>query len=82
MNDIKEKQYKNFRDSFNNILLRPIMGDNYYTTSMDIYNSDRECCEDLKYKYDCLLNKVRVYKTLFILSFVMLLITYFLLIIK
>ncbi|WP_102400492.1 hypothetical protein [Haloimpatiens massiliensis] len=64
MNDIERKQYKNLRECFNNILIEPILGQKYYNMAMDVYESDKECCRDIEYKYEDLKFELNCYKIL------------------
>lgn len=41
-----EKAYKNLRKCYYEIT-DEILGDDYYTLSCDVYNSDKECCIDI-----------------------------------
>lgn len=65
-----EKQYRHLIKCFRDILLHPILGDDYYNMGMDAYTCNKFSCEDLKYKYDRLKNAKRIYKILFIIMLI------------
>lgn len=46
---IEMLQYKNLREHFNS-LAKEILGKDYYNLGMDVYSSDRMCCEDILMK--------------------------------
>ncbi len=70
MDDIDRMQYINFRQCFNDLLLNPILGDDYYNMAMDVYQCDLQCCKDIKHKYDSLQQNMKMYRTLFIIMFI------------
>ena len=52
--------YNNLRKYYNK-LIEEIMGENYYTISPDVMNSDTEAYEDMIYRIKCL-KKTIIYK--------------------
>lgn len=39
-------QYENLRKCFNK-MVTDILGDDYYNMANDVYDSDKDCCEDI-----------------------------------
>lgn len=68
MNDIREKQYENLRKCFNENLVHPILGDNYYNLEMDVYSSDRIVTKDLKIKFDSKNKKIKLYQIIIVIQ--------------
>ena len=42
-------QYESLRGNFNS-MVKDVLGDDYYNLAMDVYDSDRICCEDITAK--------------------------------
>lgn len=42
-------QYENLRNNFST-MVNSVLGDDYYNLALDLYNSDRICCEDITRK--------------------------------
>lgn len=68
MDSVERQQYKNLRKCFYDILLDPIMGKDYYNMGMDVYQSDRYCCIDLKKKFDDLEFDMRMWRKIAIVA--------------
>lgn len=62
MDDIEKAQYENLRKCFNDNLVKPILGENYYNMGNDVYQSDKLTTEHIKYRYDSLKLDVQFYK--------------------
>ena len=45
-NRISLLQYESLRKNFNK-MVKDVLGQDYYNMSMDVYDSDRVCCEDI-----------------------------------
>jgi hypothetical protein len=48
---IQMAQYKNLRKAFD-LLVSAILGGGYYNNSLDVYNCDLECCQDIVNEYN------------------------------
>lgn len=68
MNEINMMQYRNLKNCLSKNLITPILGKDYYNHGMDVYTCDELITEDLKYKYDCMYNNLRIYEIILILS--------------
>lgn len=70
MNNIDRIEYMHLRKCFEDILVYPILGENYYNSAVSICGSDLECCKEIRNRYNCLETKVGVYRMLFIIAFI------------
>ncbi len=48
-NRISLLQYKSLRKNFQK-MVSAVLGNDYYNMAMDVYESDKQCCEDITYK--------------------------------
>lgn len=64
MDEIRMAQYSNLRANFNS-LVKYTLGDNYYNMAMDVYQSDIDCCDDIKMKFDIIKRETKIYKIAF-----------------
>ena len=48
-NRIALLQYESLRRNFS-MMIDKVLGDDYYNLAMDVYDSDRICCEDITLK--------------------------------
>tara|TARA_R110000744_G_scaffold71891_1_gene144839 strand:+ start:1898 stop:2155 length:258 start_codon:yes stop_codon:yes gene_type:complete len=48
-NRIALLQYESLRKNFS-IMIDKVLGEDYYNMAMDVYDSDRICCEDITIK--------------------------------
>lgn len=70
MTNGQKENYKNLRENLHMLVLH-VLGENYYTINSDVYNSDRECFDDIKRRYTNLKSELKFYKILFmIMSFI------------
>lgn len=70
MDKIKELQYNNLRKCLNENLIKPILGEDYYNMTMDVYTADKETTMDLKRKFDYKDYEVKVFKIISVFLFV------------
>jgi len=49
MDEIDQLQYANLRKYFTK-MVTDVLGKDYYNMAMDVYDSDRICCEDITKK--------------------------------
>lgn len=55
-NRVSMLQYKSLRNNFKK-MVDDVLGEDYYNMAMDIYDSDRICCEDITQKSKGFFNK-------------------------
>lgn len=67
---IQQMQYDNLRKCFNENLVYPILGKDYYNIAIDVYNSDKKTTEDLKTIFNNLNTSNTFYKIIFIISLI------------
>ena len=65
--------YNNLRKYYNK-LIEEIMGENYYTISPDVMNSDTEAYEDMIYRIKCLKETIIYKNNLIYLQFIIIVI--------
>lgn len=51
MSDITEKLYGNLRHNFHRVV-REVLGESYYDTHIDVYDTPEQCARDLIREYD------------------------------
>ena len=51
MDNIDKKQYENLRHNFN-LMVKIILGSDYYNDAQDVYQSDIKACKDIEKKID------------------------------
>jgi len=56
-NRVRLLQYDNLRKHFN-IMIIKVLGIDYYNMAMDVYESDRLCCEDITMKSKSFIKKL------------------------
>ena len=64
VNNIEKKHYHNLRKNFDS-LVKLILGDEYYTMCLDVFNSDIEAFNDMVNKVNKLKYHLKMYKRLF-----------------
>lgn len=61
-NRVRLLQYESLRKNFTK-MVDNVLGKDYYNIAMDVYGSDKECCEDITRKaltfWQRLLNKIK-----------------------
>jgi hypothetical protein len=65
MERIRDLQYDNLRSNFNENLVEPILGKDYYNMGHDVYQSDVCTTQDLKREFDKREKSIKKYKFLF-----------------
>lgn len=64
MNNLEKKHYENLRENFSS-LIKLILGDGYYTMSLNVFDSDIEAFNDMVQKVNKLKYDLKIYKVLF-----------------
>lgn len=62
INRIKDLQYKNLRECINKNIVRPILGEIYYNTGYDVYQSDELMTEAVRRRYEKALRQRDFYR--------------------
>lgn len=65
----KELQYDNLRYEFNN-LVNKILGKDYYNVAQDVYQCDKECCNDIIRKFEQYKLEISLLKTQSMICFI------------
>lgn len=64
MNDLERKHYTWLKEKYH-FLIKIIMGSDYYTNSMHVFDADMEAFYDMEKKVDKLKYDLKMYKRLF-----------------
>ena len=69
MDNIDKKRYENLRYNFN-LLVKKIMGDNYYTIASDVASSDIEAIKDIEKKIDTIKYDLKMWRRIAIIMMI------------
>lgn len=71
---IREMQYHNLRENFNEVV-QIVLGESYYNEGSDVYTGDAITCQDIIHKFNSVKVEMHVWKAGFWLALILWIVT-------